>query len=124
VGRVIAAVPLLLATAALGACGEDQAESAGEVNGVGKPIGGSVAALAQCGDWNEGTVGERRATVEDIQAQLNQAGSDGPTPDLPDDEAYDVLERACAKDFAEGFRLYKIYARAAAFSPLTESSSP
>ena len=67
---------------------------------------------------------ERLATIADIRAQLNQAGADGPTPDLPDDEAYALLERACANDFAEGFSLYKVYARGAAFSLATESSSP
>jgi hypothetical protein len=117
----------LVATAlALVGCGEgatDGEAGAGataEASGVGKPIAGSVAPLAQCSDWNEGTREERLATIADIRAQLNQAGADGPTPDLPDDEAYALLERACANDFATGFRLYKLYARGAAFSHLAE----
>ena len=105
------------AAAALSACG---GEASGDeaVGGVGQERVGSVAALAQCSDWNEGTEEERRATIPDIQAQLNQSGADGPTPGLPADEAYDLFERACANEYAAGFRLYKIYARGAAFSIL------
>nr|MBA2522429.1 hypothetical protein [Solirubrobacterales bacterium] len=87
---------------------------------VGQVRAGSVASLAQCSDWVEGTEEERAATIDDIRAQLNQAGADGPTPDLPSDEAYALFERACANDYAAGFRLYKLYARAGAFSTLLE----
>jgi len=105
------------AAAALSACGGTASgDEAG--TGVGQERVGSVAALAQCSDWNEGTEEERQATILDIQRQLNQAGADGPTPDLPVDEAYDLFERACANEYAAGFRLYKIYARGAAFSRL------
>ena len=102
----------------LTACGEDEATGDEAAVGVGQERAGSTAALAQCSDWVEGSEEERRATIADIQAQLNQAGADGPTPDLPADEAYDLFERACANEFAQGFRLYKIYARGAAFSRL------
>lgn len=111
---------LAVAAVALGACGNDKPSSDAEATGVGQVRAGSVASLAQCSDWNAGTEEERLATVTDIRAQLNQAGADGPTPDLPDAEAYALFERACSNDFASGFRLYKIYARAAAFAPLAE----
>jgi hypothetical protein len=115
-----AVAPALLAALTLAACGEaSDAGGDAEVQPVGPERAGSVAALAQCTDWNEGTKEEQLATIADIRAQLNQAGSDGPTPDLPDDEAYEVLDRACAQEYAAGFRLYKIYARAAAFAPLS-----
>ena len=91
-----------------------------EETGVGKAIAGSVAPLAQCSDWVEGNREQRLVTIADIRAQLNQPGADGPTPDLADDEAYALLQRACANDFAAGFRLYKLYARGAAFSSLAE----
>jgi hypothetical protein len=111
----------LLGTAvALGACGGDASEDSDQEAGVGQPIAGSVAPLAQCSDWKNGSEEARVATIDDIQAQLNQGGSDGPTPDLPDDEAYDLFERACSNRYAAGFRLYKVYARAAAFAPLVE----
>ncbi len=116
-----AAAAALALAAALAACGDSDSQSATEeVSGVGQERAGSVAALAQCSDWNEGTEEEKLATVTDIRAQLNQAGADGPTPSLPEQEAYDLFERACANDYAAGFRLYKVYARAAAFSSLSE----
>ena len=99
---------------------EPEAEAGAEapVYGVGQVRATSVAALAQCSDWNEGTEAERQATIDDIYNQLNQAGSTGPTPDLPDDEAYELFERSCAHDYAAGFRLYKLFARAGAFRNL------
>lgn len=117
----VAAATLGVCAVILLACGEaGPAPVETKPIGVGQVRAGSFAPLAQCSDWNAGTEEEKLATVDDIQAQLNQAGADGPTPDLPDDEAYDLFERACAKNYAAGFRLYKLYARAAAFAPLTE----
>ena len=37
---------------------------------------------------------------------------------LSDKRAYELLENWCANDFARGFKLYKLYTRAAAFSSL------
>jgi len=104
---------------AFSASGSDSSASK-ESAGVGQVRAGSVASLAQCNDWVAGTEEQRLATVDDIDAQLNQSGADGPTPDLPSDEAYALFERACAEDYAAGFRLYKLYARAGAFSTLLE----
>ena len=89
-----------------------------EITGVGQERAGSVASLAQCTDWNAGTKAAKIATITDIRAQVNQAGADGQTPDLPDEEAYALFERVCANDYAAGFRLYKVYVRAAGFAPL------
>lgn len=119
VARAIAA--LAAGAAVFAACGQGEVtESPDAPSGVGQERAGSVAALVQCSDWNVGSEDERWATITDIRAQLNQAGADGPTPDLPDGEAYDLFERACANDFAAGFRLYKVYARGAAFSRFGE----
>ncbi len=118
--RLATAFALLAVAAALMACGQEHAPEGPPTSGVGEERAGSVASLAQCSDWNEGTEEERLATITDIRAQLNQAGADGPTPDLSDEDAYDLLDRACANDFAAGFRLYKIYARGAAFSGVLE----
>ena len=91
----------------------------GEVTGVGQVRAGSVASLAQCSDWNAGSREARLATIADIRSQVNQAGADGPTPDLTDAAAYALFERACANDYALGFRLYKLYLRAASFGSLS-----
>jgi hypothetical protein len=99
---------------------QEPAKAAEGVTGVGSIRAGSVAQLAQCSDWNRGTRPERLATIADIRAQVNQAGADGPTPDLTDAGAYALFERACSRDYARGFRLYKLYLRAASFGALAE----
>lgn len=98
--------------------GSGGSEGTAPAYGVGQIRAGSVAQLARCADWVEGTDAEQQVTVDDIQSQLNQPGADGPTPDLPDDEAIAVLDRICSRSYAAGFRLYKLYARGAAFAPL------
>jgi len=117
---MLAAGAAIIAWSAGGSEGSSDEAEAPKTLGVGEVRAGSVAALAQCSDWSEGTVAQRRATVEDIHNQLNQAGADGPTPDLPPDDAYALFERACSQGYAAGFRLYKLYARSAAFSVLVE----
>lgn len=118
--RSVFARATVSAALVLGGCGGGQSDNGDEVAGVGDVRAGSVASLAQCSDWSAGNEDQRWATIADIQAQLDQAGADGPTPELPDDDAYDLFERACANDYAAGFRLYKVYSRAAAFSGLVE----
>jgi hypothetical protein len=52
-----------------------------------------------------------------------RAFAGGPTGESPgqrgatldDDLAYRLLENNCSKDYARGFKLYKLYTRAAAF---------
>jgi hypothetical protein len=99
---------------------QEPAKAAEGITGVGSIRAGSVAQLAQCSDWNRGTRPARLATIADIRAQVNQAGADGPTPDLTDAGAYALFERACSRDYARGFRLYKLYLRAASFGALAE----
>jgi hypothetical protein len=113
------AVALLFTLAALAGCGDDDSsQPPAGVEGVGQPIGGSVAPLAQCRDWRRGSAPERLATIEDIRGQLTPQSSASAESDLSDEEAYDLFERVCANDFASSFRLYKIYAQRAAFKPL------
>jgi hypothetical protein len=115
---LLAAAAALIVGGLLAGCGSESAANGGEVTGVGQEVAGSVAALAQCSDWAEGSRAERLATIHDIREQLNQTGGGEPTSDLGDEQAYALLQRACRQDFATGFRLYKLYARAAAFQPL------
>jgi hypothetical protein len=117
--RLAAVIAVAAIAAATGGCGEeDRAETTGYgTEGVGMVRAGSSAALAQCSDWLAATDEQKQQTVDDIYNQLNQAGADGPTPDIPDDaDAHEFFDQACANDYARGFRLYKIYARSAAFS--------
>ena len=110
-----AAALLVTSALALAGCG-DEAEPAAEP--LGEELGGSVAQLAQCSDWNGGTEAEKLATIADIRAQVNREDSGVSAPPLTDEEAMEVFNNACSEEFADGFRLYVVYARAAGFAPL------
>lgn len=110
-----AATAVAVAALLVAGCG-DEAEPAAEP--LGKQVGGSVAQLAQCRDWNGGTEAEQLATIADIRAQVNREDSGVTAPPLTDEEALEVFDGACSEEFADGFRLYVLYARAAGFAPL------
>ena len=117
-----AAVPLVgaaLLAAGFAACGGDAAGEE-QVQGLGEVKVGSVAPLAQCRDWNSGTEAEKLATIEDIRSQINLEDAPVRAPALSDEQAYEVLERGCAPAHAASFRLYRLYAQAAAFQPLLD----
>jgi hypothetical protein len=118
-GGRAALLVVVAAASALAGCGGTTPEEGAQIPGVGEVRTGSTAQLAQCSDWLEGTPAQRLATIGDIRAAVSQSGTVGPEPQLSDDEAYDVFEKACANDFAAGFRLYKVYLHGAAFAPLT-----
>ena len=88
------------------------------IEGVGDAIGGSVAPLAQCRDWRAGSTEERFATIEDIRGQLTPQTSANENSGLPDEEAYDLFQRVCAREYASAFRLYKVYVNRAGFEAL------
>jgi hypothetical protein len=123
----LAVVAVVAMTAGVTGCGEssaggeptaDRTTETVPIDGVGDAIGGSVAPLAQCRDWRQGTVDERLATIEDIRGQLTPQTSESEESDLPDHEAYDLFQRVCARDYASAFRLYKVYVNRAGFKPL------
>lgn len=81
-------------------------------------VGESIR-LDNCTDWRKATVAERRDTV----AQLRKFAG-GPVGSsagvqkgsvLSDDRAYKIFQSYCANRFARGFKLYKLYTRAASF---------
>ena len=102
------------------ACGDADSSEPGSAEPVGQELGGSVAPLAQCRDWNMATAAEKLATVEDIRSQVNRRDAGVQSSELSDDEALEVFDSGCAKPYADGFRLHVLYARAAAFKPLRE----
>jgi hypothetical protein len=117
------------AAVALPACGandDDDDGSAGrdrkarvDVRGVGLMSGNSTAQFANCRDWRGGSVERRYATIEDIRGQLTPQSSKSAVSDLSDEQAYRIFQRVCANEFSDELRLYKLYARAQAFAPLT-----
>jgi hypothetical protein len=114
--RVASAAPAILIVAALAGCGGDGDGSSGG-SGQGVQLGDPIS-LADCTDWNEGSVEERVGTIDQIReftgAPIAGTAASGRT--LGDEQAYDLFERYCANEFARGFKLYKLYGRAAAFS--------
>lgn len=123
--RAGAAVLAALATAGAGGCGDERAPTAAQPVGpaqaqpVGDFSGGSVAQFADCGDWKSGTPAEREATVRELRGQLTPQRSKSAASPLADDRAYAIFENACAPDYAESLRLYKLYAKVQGFAPLS-----
>lgn len=84
-----------------------------------QPTGVSSVRQASCEDWARGSEQHRQVTV----AQLRRfaAGPVGSSagiqngPVLDDQRAYRTLQSWCKQRFARGFKLYKLYERAAAF---------
>jgi hypothetical protein len=105
------------AAALWGGCGgaDDPAAQAG--GGLSQPV-----RLADCEVWRAADARERFDTVEALRAfagdRTGSPGGRGAT--LDDDAAYDLIERSCEPAYARGFKLYKLYTRAAAFSGMTD----
>lgn len=85
---------------------------------VGQPIN-----LADCTDWNQANTEQRLGTISQLKDFAggpvigNNASSPSGTGSVLDDkDAYELFNRYCANDFARGFKLYKLYERAAAFT--------
>jgi hypothetical protein len=85
---------------------------------VGQMVGGSVAALVTCRDWEGADEKERLATISDIRKQLAPQDSGIEVPQLTDEEAEEVFDNGCEIESSGGFRLYKLYAQAAGFVTL------
>ncbi len=116
---------LVLAAATLAGCGASSDETTGEkagsspANGVGLVRAGSTAQFADCADWRRGTVAQRRTTIKSIRGQLTPQRSKTARSALSDDAAYRIFDKTCSAGIADSLRLYKLYARAQAFAPLT-----
>lgn len=117
----------LIASAAVGVavlcggCGDGGDGAAAQAGGgrLGQPV-----RVADCDAWRGAGLRERYDTVEALRDfagdRTGSPGGRGAT--LDDEDAYDLLERSCEPGYAGGFKLYKLYTRAAAFSGLEDSS--
>jgi hypothetical protein len=110
---------LLGIAAALGGCGSGGSPSV-PVEGinVGEAIG-----LADCADWNQASTKQRLGTIRELRGfaggQVVGGGADpqsGTGAVIDDEKAYDLFQNYCGNELARGFKLYKLYERAAAFS--------
>lgn len=66
---------------------------------------------AECSQWRRGTPQQRRYVIEELAAYFGRNGSNA----LPSDYAEEVLDRACAEEYAAAFKLWKVYERALGF---------
>ncbi len=79
---------------------------------------GSVASLVECSDWSGADDAEKLATIADVRSQINLGDSGISAPELTDEEALELFDNACEPKYAQGFRLYKLYAHAVGFVEL------
>jgi hypothetical protein len=94
-----------------------------EVSGSGVQLSQPIT-VADCTDWEAGSVEERLGTVRQLRdfaggpvvGGVGDGAQSGRGAVLDDEKAYDLLETYCANEYARGFRLYKLYERAAAFA--------
>ena len=105
--------------ACLAGCGGGDSSAPVAQGGIGDSLVAPIN-LADCTDWEQGSVDERLATIEQIRNFLGThvSGTESSGPVLDDEQAYDLLDGYCKNEFARGFKLYKLYARAAAFSQI------
>ena len=88
------------------------AAKSGGITVIHKDLGVDVR-LADCTDWNKGDRTARLGTIHEIGTAVpGQA-------ELTDDQAYSLFENWCSHSYATAFKLYKLYTRAAAFTPQT-----
>jgi hypothetical protein len=85
---------------------------------VGQPIN-----LADCSDWNQANTEQRLGTIHQLKdfaggpvVGNNASSPSGTGAVLDDKQAYDLFNNYCKESFARGFKLYKLYERAAAFA--------
>jgi hypothetical protein len=114
------AVIMLVAVLGLAGCGGGSSTQPQVDVGpnVGQPIN-----LADCNDWNQANTEQRLGTIEQLRDFAggpvvgNNASSPSGTGSVLDDkDAYNLFNGWCEQSLARGFKLYKLYERAAAFT--------
>jgi hypothetical protein len=123
-GAVARVASLAVAAAFLVSALAGCSESGGDppVTGAGTGIDVPLR-LADCTDWSAASVAEKLGTVERIETFAGgPTGSPaGRGSTIPRDQAYEVLEGWCENEFADSFKLYKLYTRASAFQGLADA---
>jgi hypothetical protein len=118
--RCVLALTLIATVVVIAGCGGDSSNEPQVDVGpnVGQPIN-----LADCDDWQQANTEQRLGTIEQLRNFAggpvvgNNASSPSGTGSVLDDkQAYDLFNRWCDQSFAQGFKLYKLYERAAAFT--------
>ena len=114
--RKARAVLLLALIALVAGCGEDNVSQEEAQAELGVDLGAPIN-LADCTDWQQGDVSQRLGTIADLEEFLGgpvgEPSGHGAT--LSEEDAYQLFENFCEEEYARGFKLYKLYSRAAAF---------
>jgi hypothetical protein len=110
----------LLAVIVVVGCGESDDASDPGSSALGSPELQTSAREADCSDWNAAGAEERQVIIESVAEYEGGEPTGTPGRSLPEEQAYDLFERACEPEYASAFKLYKVYVRAAAF----QSASP
>jgi hypothetical protein len=119
-GRGAACLSAVVATIVVAGCGGGSGTQPQVDVGpnVGQPIN-----LADCNDWNQANTEQRLGTIHDLKGFAggpvvgnNATSPSGTGAVLDDKQAYDLFQNYCKESFARGFKLYKLYERAAAFA--------
>jgi hypothetical protein len=119
---LIAAGLLALGPTACGGGSEDAAKpvatATSTASAAANPDLGELR-LVDCLRWRNGDEHARRGTVRELgEFASGPVGSPaGHGARLDDDVAYRFLDGYCAHSYATYFKLYKLYTRAAAFTP-------
>jgi hypothetical protein len=104
-----------LAAISIGGCGAD---SSPKTTTPKRSVAAQPASTANCAYWRAVDDPDRYAVIRAVRSFAgSQVGSaSGKRGRVLDDRvAYRVMDSYCARDFATGFKLYKLYTRAAAF---------
>jgi hypothetical protein len=104
--------------ALLGGCGGSSHSKTRITGNTNLGVGPSIS-LDNCTDWQRATTPQRRDTVLQLRefagSPVGSSAGIQKGPVLSDDRAYKLFQSVCANYFARGFKLYKLYERAAAF---------
>ena len=118
--RLAAGAVLVASVVAVAGCGGGS--STQPQVGVGPNVGQPIS-LADCNDWQQANVEQRLGTIKQLKGFAggpiigNNASSPSGTGSVLDDKkAYDLFNGWCSQSYARGFKLYKLYERAAAFT--------
>jgi len=118
--RAAAIVCVLAGAVAIAGCGGGSGTQ--PQVGVGPNVGQPIS-LADCDDWEQANTEQRLGTIDELKGFAggpvvgNNADSPSGTGAVLDDkQAYDLFQNYCKQTFARGFKLYKLYERAAAFA--------
>jgi hypothetical protein len=118
--RTVAVVLLVAALAVVAGCGGGSSTQP-QVD-VGPNVGQPIS-LADCNDWKQANTEQRLGTITQLKdfaggpiVGNNASSPAGRGAVLDDKDAYNLFNRWCAQSYARGFKLYKLYERAAAFT--------